>query len=150
MSMLGKWVLIPLNNGKQALGIVARVSKKKYKKCLFGYFFHYDGGYLGIISKLNPNDAVLACRFSDKGIVEKKWQILDVPENCFDSDKWYFPEFVRQDLLTGTLLKITYDENTPMISLREEPITEEIAKTLPRDGFLGDVAVERVLEASYG
>lgn len=146
---VGSVFVIPLNDARSALGIVARMDGRGI---ILGYFF--DGEASGVCSldairDKKPENAILIGRFGDLGLLTGQWEILGKhPE--WRREEWPVPRFVRTDCLTGERRLISYSEDT-LDEYREEKIRgERDTCQYPEDGVFGYIAVEIRLRQILG
>ena len=138
---VGDWFLVPLDDGGNGLGIIAREDGG----CVLGYFFpkvYSDRPPESKIRKLQPSDAILICRFSYLHLIKDTWTVIYHTDNFQPSD-WPIPKFGNQDIVDPSRAYIvTYpDEKIGDIGDMREVKAEKIAG-LPRDGLSGARSVE--------
>ena len=141
----GDWIALPLKGGGYALGIAARVWRGG---AIFGYFFgprHADVPAASETAGLMPSDAVLVCKFGDLGLLEGKWTVVCRSED-WRREGWPLPDFGRLDPMDPTYaVRVTYNEDCIAESIEERHVPPEEARSLPKDGLYGYVALELFL-----
>jgi Immunity protein 26 len=143
----GDWFLVPLRDGRTALGLVARKSRRG---ATLGYFFRLPPGELpAAAALLRPDDAVLVRHFGDLNLVNGQWQVLGLA-GTWVRDRWPLPKFGRVDEDAGRAWIVEYADGDPNCTLRETPCSVEYARQLPRDVMSGAGAVEIVLTGLLG
>lgn len=132
----GDLVRLPLEEGRQAVGLLARIDQTG--GCL-GYF------YLGNppLDRLDPGKADLVKIFGDLGLLEGRWKVLG-PYPGFRRQDWPLPEFAHQDPVNGAWYLRSHDEQTLHFTT-ERRVRAEEAEGHFRDGLAGAVALERLL-----
>lgn len=139
----GDWFSVPLNTGGYGLGIVARSNGKGI---VLGYFFgpkRENSTVERNTLDLMPSDAIMIIQFGDLGLIRGEWQVIS-HSPTFSRDKWPLPSFARIDVISNKVRRIDYDEDT-LYEEKEQVISFETAKSLPRDGLWGYRAVEQQL-----
>jgi Immunity protein 26 len=139
----GDWFAVPLRTNGFAVGRVARANHKAGVS--LGYFFGPKLGSVptrGQVEFLRPNSAILVRRFSHLGLLTGRWPRISSPK--LKRAEWPVPRFLRQDPITGKSYTVTYSDNgiTESSLERSSPSDPDL---LPKDGVLGDGAVEIVL-----
>jgi hypothetical protein len=108
----GQVFKIPLNERVQAIGVIARVHRKKRGKpvLVFAYFFGPYSGAIDVkLEQLDSRHAVMRLQCSILQLLSNSWPIIGEIPNWRRED-WPLPIFFRNDLLRGTVL-IRYDDN---------------------------------------
>jgi hypothetical protein len=107
---------IPLNKDAHALGVVARVHRKKGSRSkpyiIFAYYF---GPYKSIpdndqFQHLNAKDAVMRVKCSILYIYKGHWKIVGKISNWRRED-WPLPVFFRHDLVQGIVIEKFSDDD---------------------------------------
>ncbi|MCL4799153.1 MAG: hypothetical protein KJ025_06170 [Burkholderiales bacterium] len=143
----GDILALPLPDGGYAIGIIARASRQAGKGVLLGYFFGSRRASIPSIDQVasaTANDAVHVCRFGDLGLIDGTWSIVGrLPE--WRKEAWPNPAFVREQLVSGRLLRVVYADDDPSRVVSETEADAHAVASLPRDGLLGAQAVASVL-----
>lgn len=141
----GLWFAVPLKSGRVATGLVARSNPKGV---LLGYFFGPaldKVPEIADVSDLAPDAAVLVSKFGYLGLKSGRWPVIGNADN-WGRDRWSMPAFVRKEEITDRTLLVFYDDDDPNKWLRDEVVDPTgVPPRTPRDGLLGDRAVEIVL-----
>lgn len=132
---------IPLPSGGYARVVIARADGKGI---VLGYFYgpriadteHLSG------SELRPEDAIRVGFVGDLGITST-WRSVG-KLNGFSRARYPVPVFHREVLLTPTVLKVYYDEDTLNV-VREERLAPGEQRG-PKDGLMGAEFAERLLD----
>ena len=93
----GHFFMLPIEHGIYAVGLVARVSRRG--GVLLGYFFgprRRDPPSTEWLYALQPEQAVLVCRFKDFSLYSGEWRLLE-PLPTFSRSAWPLPAFHRFD-----------------------------------------------------
>jgi hypothetical protein len=138
----GDWFVVPLDNGRQACGLVAR---KGRKATVFGYFFDVPKSSMDPqhLSHLQPSDAVLGGKFSYLGLRGGTWRVIGHHTN-WQRDIWAMPGFQRDEELTGRTFLVTYDESDDLhVVVREVRVAPaDVPPGTLSDGLMGARFVE--------
>jgi hypothetical protein len=121
----GQVFAVPLTKDILAIGVIARVDRKKGGRrkphIVFAYFF---GPYLAAptieqLQRLTVGDAVMRRKCSILNLYDGKWKIIGRIQD-WSREKWPLPVFYRNDLLVGTVLIRFSDDDlvTPLQELR--------------------------------
>jgi hypothetical protein len=137
---------VPLSRGRHAIGLIARCPPGK--KVLYGYFF--DPYLPGMPSSSNLDllrapSAVLVKFFSDMKLLSGAWPIAGVLVRWRRSD-WPVRQFVRKDLISGELFKVTYADDGSNREIAARPCGVEESIGLHDDGVAGASALEAILD----
>ena len=137
----GTWFAVPLRTGGFGVGRVVRAKAKS--PILLGYFFgpkldHVPSFHS--VEHTQPETAILIAHFGYLGLAKGTWPIIG--SSPLDRDQWPLPQFVRRDLLTGEVAKITYSPDDPGHEITLQSASEFAVQQLPKDGTLGHGAVE--------
>jgi hypothetical protein len=138
----GTCFALPLRDGGWARGVVSRTSKRGPT---YGYFFGPRLSALddAKVDGLEPTRAVLVGKFGDPGLLEGMWPILgSVPE--WNRDQWPMPPLIRVDEIEQRAWLAWYDDKT-FECLRDEEVDPALASRFPKDGLMGYVAAEIVV-----
>lgn len=137
----GDCFVVPLRDGRSAVGVVARIDGKGGA---IGYFFGPACAKIPsaeALVRLAPKDAVLVANFGDLGLLRGRWKVVGQIEP-WQRDEWPLPLFVRRDVINGTPRKVVYREPDFHAEVELLPCSEEEAKRLPEDGVMGSGFVE--------
>jgi Immunity protein 26 len=141
----GTWFAVPLPSGNgYAVGLIARTSKRN--SVLFGYFFgpiRKTVPEIEELASMRLQESILAVRFVDTFLVEKKWPIIGkLPD--WDRDLWPMPSFLRTDPLNNHSWTVEYSEEDLS---RERSITlvKGALPNLPKDSIAYNGVVEALL-----
>jgi hypothetical protein len=140
----GTWFAVPLRAGGFGLGRIVRAKAKS--PILVGYFFVpklYQVPSLSTVEHTQPETAILIAHFGDLGLATGTWTVIGA--SPMDRDVWPHPQFIRRDLLTGKVAKVTYSPDDPGREIAFQPASEFEVQHLPKDGTLGHGAVEMKL-----
>jgi hypothetical protein len=141
----GDWFAVPLRNGGFALGLAARVTKKR---SVLGYFFGPRKSEMPSphdIGRLAAEDAVLICIFGDLGLANGEWPIIAKHES-WQREKWPLPTFGHIDIVDSNKAFVRKYSDTDLDEfVLEYEIAPEEARALPKDGLFGYGAVEITL-----
>ncbi len=134
----GDCFLVPLRDGGHARGVVVRLNGEGV---VFGYFFgpRFVRVEQAIVDAfLKPENAVLAGRFGDPGLLKGTWPVFGRIPN-WDSCRWVLPKFVRRE--DSRILVARYTETLSFVG--EEELPSPVKPTgLPEDGLMGYGFVE--------
>ena len=131
----GEVFAVPLPQDGFGLCLVAR---KTSGGITLGYFFG-PRTKTPKLHALKPQNACLVGWFGDLGIIDGKWvPVGRLPE--WQRDNWPMPVFGRTDAFDEEGWKVFYDDDGTLLS--EEPVTVQIAKSLPRNTLMGFGAAE--------
>jgi hypothetical protein len=142
----GQVFAVPLTEDVQAIGIIARVDRKKGTRrkpyITFAYFF---GPYLATqeIGKLTPRGSVMRYMCSILCIYEGKWPIIGKIPNWKRED-WPLPLFYRDDLLRGPVL-VQFADDDLANPIDEMPFRGGDIQLTDVHGTAGSLAVEIML-----
>jgi len=103
----GDWIAVPLDEGGYAIGKIARVGKAR---ALFGYFFgpRFDRmPTADDVKNIKITDYIHAVIFSDMGLREGEWKVIDRPER-WNREEWPMLDFVLIEPIMGTAVCIRY------------------------------------------
>ncbi len=142
----GDWIAVPLRNGGYAVGRVARVSNK-IPGGILGYFFglrYQSVPKIDELRDINPKEAIGVYIFGDLGLLEGKWKVIGSTEP-WQREQWAIPAFVRHEDFTERYWKVIYSDNDPSDLVKEEQISPEEAKSLPKNSIYGAGAIEITL-----
>lgn len=137
----GDWFAIPLRDGSYARGVVTHLNKKGI---LLGYFF---GPALKLMPttaqgrEMSPDKAVFVALCGDLGFVKERWRVVG-PIEPWSRERWRIPRFVRKDIVSGSVVLVTYDDELREVVTEMPPIEEFRSLKLPEDGVWGAGAVE--------
>jgi hypothetical protein len=140
---------LPLEQGGYALGVVARASK--LGKTLLGYFFARcleSVPRSEDVQDLLPGSAIWKVRFGDLYLMSGRWPIVGHVGN-WHRIEWPMPKFLRTDPLTGRAKVISYKDDDPNRSCREEAVHGDYSG-LERDGTYGAGVVEHHMSKLIG
>lgn len=144
----GDVFVVPFGGGGHALGVIARSNGRGG---LLAYCF--ESTFEGVPASLDcealePELAIARVICGDLHLLKGKWSIIGrIPDwNPLD---WPLPSFVRRDRLSGATSLVTYDDRT-LQAVDVRPCDPSLASTLPQDGSLGAVALERTLARLLG
>ncbi len=135
----GSVIVFPLKKGGFARGVVARMDGKGG---IFGYFF---GPKLASIDDasmdgLQPKNAIWLTEFGDLGLLENAWTVIGKLPN-WNREEWPMPPLIRLDEVQHRATLVFYDDRT-FDRIREYEVDFSLAKSYPREGSSGYVAVE--------
>ena len=136
---------VPLADDGYAIGVVARATGNGV---VVGYFFNDRLTSLPQVHQLDemrPDDAGTVQRFGDLGLLNGRWPVLGRLSD-WRRDDWPVPAFVREEPLTGRLLRVDYDDDDPSALAQEVEISKDEAANLPQDGLAGFDYMQRRLE----
>jgi len=137
----GTWFAVPLRTGGFAVGRIVRQSAKS--GILVGYFFgpRLDGiPSLSSVENIQPGTAILIAQFGHLGLGKGSWPVIG--SSVLDHDQWPVPKFLRRDLLSGKMYKVTYSSDDPAEEIDIQLLAGSEPENLPKDGILGHGAVE--------
>lgn len=141
---------VPLDTGKFALGLAARVAPKG--KVLLGYFFGVVCRQLPTLSdvpQLNKENAVFVALFGDLGLYKGLWPVIGHLDP-WEPQAWPMPMFVRTDVISGEKLLVQYADHDPSTVIDEMLISRKKAPGLPEDDLWGCGAIEEKLTELLG
>jgi hypothetical protein len=134
----GTCVLVPVEDGGYARGVIARYDGKGR---VFGYFFgpKYAAMEQATMIGLYAKDAVLVGKFGDLGLINNEWSILGQLPGWRRED-WPMPPLIRVDDDRRHAWLSFYDERTFKF-IREEKVDPALVSQYPEDGLMGSEAV---------
>ena len=140
----GDWFVVPLRDGRFAVGLAARVSPDGI---LFGYFFGPAQARVpekGDVVASKPNEAVLIGQFGHLGLSSGTWKLLgSLPQ--WDRTQWPAVPLIRYEEPAGRTYRMVYCDVDPGVVISEERVTPGPDEQGPRDGLMGAGFVERGL-----
>jgi hypothetical protein len=143
----GDWFTVPLQDGRFAIGLIARTTKKS-PSILFGYFFgpaRDAAPELADTADLQPGSAVWVHMFGDVGLHAGTWHVLGQAPD-WQRDGWPMPGFVHKDsLVPGRYTRRDYPEGDPGADPVESRVGEDEIAGLAEDGLAGSRFVEQRL-----
>ena len=144
----GSWFRIDLKAG-HAIGVIARVGKKKRRPIVVSYLFLGTGAAPEDIdeSMYQADGADLACRCDSSKLETGEWPILSVPSQ-WSRNEWPMPLFVRfggtpQNFVT----LVRFDDRDPMERVSEQVVSIAECNEVPAEDLYGSVALEIKLES---
>jgi hypothetical protein len=138
----GTWFALPLEGGGFGVGVVARAAPKG--RILLAYLFGPKRGTVPTLAQvegLKAQDAVLAVRISDLGLIRGGWPIIGHSES-WQRSGWPMPLFVRREGRRAWL--VHYADDNPNSRVAEEPALSQ-ASDVEIDSLFGFGAAEVVL-----
>jgi Immunity protein 26 len=147
----GTFFSVPLEDGRFAVGIIARRSPKKGKYS--GHFGYYWGPYKDInsciaeLKKLTADNALI--RFNCGGLYlhSGRWKVLGQKQPWFRSE-WPFPDFYQNAPGTNVYHRVRYDEDDIHRAIFHERISD--SQGLDEDGVSGALFAEIHLSRAMG
>lgn len=124
----GDVISIKLDDGRSALGVLARVETAHPRKP-YGIFVYFFGPYdhlnslNHILQSLSPATAVCRLNTSALHIYSGQWQTLSTIPNWNRAD-WPFPDFYTKNYFTNKLWRCVINEENLVSIIRQEPIDE--------------------------
>lgn len=125
----GDAVSVRLDDGRFALGVIARVETARPRKP-YGIFVYFFGPYVKAQNALaspafvKPANAVAKLNTSALGIYDGTWGKLGrLPD--WNRDDWPFPDFYAENDFTGQLHRVTFSEDTLVTEVRRVPLQEK-------------------------
>jgi Immunity protein 26 len=124
----GNVVSMKLDDGRSALGVLARVDTAHPRKpyLIFVYFFGpYDHltSINNILQSLSPATAVCRLRTSALDIYSGEWQTVGTIPNWNRAD-WPFPNFYIKNYFSNKLWRCVINEENLAGIIRQEPIDQ--------------------------
>ncbi|GAA2719268.1 hypothetical protein GCM10009866_00810 [Cellulomonas aerilata] len=138
----GTWFWVPLPGGKEAMGLISRVSTDGL--VAMGFFFGPFDQRGRVDQRPSAEAASLRARFATTKVRAGDWELFEV-EQDWHRDEWPVPSFCSREA-TGTYI-VRYDDDD-LVTRTQAEVVDDGCGDVPTDGLLGPVAVERVL-ASY-
>lgn len=138
----GTWFAVPLEGGGFGVGVVARAAPRG--RIILAYFFGPKCGTvptLAQIEELKAQDAILAIRVSDLGLIRGTWPVVG-QAGSWQRSAWPMPLFVRREGRRAWL--VYYADDNPNRRVAEEPGPLQ-ASDLRSDSLFGFGAAEVVL-----
>ncbi|MFC4726908.1 Imm26 family immunity protein [Coralloluteibacterium thermophilus] len=136
----GSLFLLPLRDGRQALGVVARMDGKG---TILAYFFVCDGEDVQEgRATLSAERADLIAQVGDLGLLNGSWYVVGIIDG-WSRAAWPLPEFHR--IVDGNVIVSRYDDQLRFVA--ERPGLQYETKELPRDVLMGYGAAEIWLTA---
>lgn len=138
----GSVFLVPLQSGGYAIGVLVRADGRGRA---YGLFF---GPRLMLVdslpvSSLNPEQAILHCRFGDHALHSGRWPVIGRISE-WDSWKWPVPKFSRRHDCLKKCYITEYDDDLNVISEAVASVSE--GRDFPEDAQLGSGVVESKLD----
>jgi hypothetical protein len=102
----GTWFAVPLK--KKSGYVVGIIARHGHLDRLFGYFFgprRRAIPTLKAVQKLRPEDSFRRCRFSDVGLLSRRWPIIGAVES-WDRADWPLPPFIILDDFEHTAMEV--------------------------------------------
>jgi hypothetical protein len=140
----GDWVMIPLDSGGFATGLIARMNGTGR---LLGYFFGprwQEPPVPDDVKPLRPQDAFWVKFCGDRGILEGNWQIFHHDDD-WSRAEWPLPAFGYEDRLVNATYQRFYAEDT-LDFVRQERVPRSVYENLPSDGSGSARTVEVFLD----
>jgi hypothetical protein len=128
---------VPLEGDGWGLGLVARAAANGF--VVLGYFFgprRDDLPSAEDLPTLKREDAALVDMFGDRGLVEGSWPVIG-PLEGWRREDWPFPAFRWTDAVSGTVMRVCYDDHDPSQQVSRERVDPAEAEGLPPDGLAG-------------
>jgi hypothetical protein len=137
----GDVFVVPLLNGKYAIGLIAR----KNGKIALGYFFdtvfESPPSQVGQ-SVLSNRKIALIAKFSTMGIDDGEWPLAQT-NIFFAREEWPIPLFKMQEPITKVYFAVVYEED--LLHDTRYKISESEAAEYFQDGLSGYVALSNKL-----
>jgi Immunity protein 26 len=119
---------VPLEDGRYAIGLIARRAPKKGKfNGIFGYFW----GPFSSIADCRKNAASLSVNVSvmhqicgGTFLKNSRWQVLGYIAD-FDRRKWPFPDFYQHPPDTNQYFRVRFDEDDIVTQILHEPMKDD-------------------------
>jgi len=141
----GDWFVVPIRDKGYVLGHIARWTRPH---AILGYFFSpyfITIPTLASVQDIKPSESFLIRKFSDIGLMES-WPLIGGSDN-WNRDEWPLPPFGHVDIMDPTFaVKREYSETDLAKMIKETRINLELAETLPKDGYSGHIALQKLLE----
>ena len=145
----GDLFAVPLADAVWSVGLAARTFGRGG---ILSYFFgntYPEAPRLEELENVNPAGAIWITRHGDLGLLQGQWLVLG-PLPGWHPDAWPVPMFRRQELLTGRLLGVIY-QNERLDQLGHEfEIPQEQFESPPEDGLAGAEFVRLRLRRLHG
>lgn len=138
--MEGNIFILPLKNGKYAIGLVAISAKN----CILAYYFNVmlDKESDFDMEIVQKERTILIQRVSTLGFSEESWKIIGKLDSFTDS-VWTLPNFKQHLDLSNCYISISY--NSKLEEISRHKIDEKEASKLYPSGMAGYVYAENVL-----
>jgi hypothetical protein len=140
----GTWFAMPLRQGGNALGRVARLSPKG--EIILAYYFGPKWEIvptLDDIDQFTPRSAIKIVMVGALGMIDGSWAIVgDSP--TWERDKWPIPPFVRRDEISKLAWRVIYSDDNPNQVISEQRIPYDNAE-YETDGLYAAGAAEILL-----
>lgn len=110
----GTFFSLPLEDGRFAVGIIARRSPSKGK--YLGHFGYFWGPYLSVdacrinLDRLSPKNAQLNLITSGLHLKSGRWSVIGQKEP-WDRKEWPFPDFYQHPPGTNIFYRVRFDED---------------------------------------
>jgi len=133
----GSVFLVPLPSGGFGIGVLVRADGKGRA---YGVFFgsRVTGADEVEIVHLNPQGAILRCRFGDHGLHTQSWPIIgSIPD--WNESPWNIPRFSRPHDNSGLRYVTEYDEKLNVVS--EDVVPAGSTQGMPEDAQFGSSVV---------
>lgn len=133
----GDWFAMPAGRNREAIGRVARVGKRGL---LLVYLFPpQESDDPSVLEKLRPERAIWVTLTGDPGLLEGRWRVLGQVE--WDRSAWPVPDFVREEAITGHVLRVLRDDSLQVVE--EKRVATEELNLLYKDGVVGHILAEQ-------
>ena len=133
----GSVFLVPLPNGGFGIGVLVRADGRGRA---YGVFFGprvTDGDEVKI-ARLNPQDAILRCRFGDYGLHTEGWPVIDLIDD-WNEATWSIPKFCRITGDPSLRYVVEYDDRLNVVSETILPLSG--TQGMPEDAQFGSDVV---------
>ena len=140
----GSWFAVPLLDGGYGWGLVARLSPGS--KIMLAYLFGPKLDRLPSIEELHtlqPQDAVKVLRVGDMALASGHWRVLGEAVD-WNPALWPMPQFLRRADALKRAWRVTYSDNDPSRSEREESVPYD-TPGLEADSLYGYGSTELLL-----
>ena len=139
----GDIFVVPLDDGRQVLGVVARRGRNKTRDFVLGYFFKQG---LDESPSLKAANSILAIQFGNLCLKNKKWPIIGKVDPWI-REEWPIPKFYRDSFRefggANFFQHIHYDDELNEVGEQRIPIAQnEEIQGYSRDAFYDALAVE--------
>lgn len=145
----GDVIAIPLQTSGYVAGLVARTNKKG---SAFGYFLEPKVDSVSEIClnrKLQPKEAVLACKFGDNSVHGKAWDIIGNYPG-FSKEVWKLPFFYRQAMGDDYYSVTEYNDQLDFVRGWKIALDDLSVKDMLPDELYGSVVLQIKLTRLLG